>query len=57
MVLARLERQIVETAERNGRLVSLVGVSLGGTMAREAAKRCPKSIAQVVTICSPSSFR
>jgi len=53
MVLARLERQIVETAERNERLVSLVGVSLGGTMAREAAKRCPKSIAQVVTICSP----
>jgi pimeloyl-ACP methyl ester carboxylesterase len=52
-VLARLERHIVETAEQSGRLVSLIGVSLGGTMAREAAKRCPNCIAQVVTICSP----
>jgi pimeloyl-ACP methyl ester carboxylesterase len=52
-VLVRLERQIVETQQRTGRLVCLIGVSLGGTMAREAAKRCPKSIAHVVTICSP----
>jgi pimeloyl-ACP methyl ester carboxylesterase len=55
-VLARLERQIVETQERTGRLVCLIGVSLGGTMAREAAKRCPKSIAHVVTVCSPVSL-
>jgi pimeloyl-ACP methyl ester carboxylesterase len=52
-VLARLERQIVETAEGTGKPVSLVGMSLGGTMAREAAKRCPSSVAQVVTMCSP----
>jgi hypothetical protein len=52
-VLSRLERQIVETAERTGRPVSLIGMSLGGTMAREAAKRCPNSIARVVTMCSP----
>ena len=52
-VLERLERQIRETAERNGGPVSVVGVSLGGTMAREAAKRCPECVAQVVTICSP----
>jgi pimeloyl-ACP methyl ester carboxylesterase len=52
-VLTRLERQITETAERTGRRVSLVGVSLGGTMAREAAKLRPDCVAQVVTICSP----
>ena len=52
-VLARLERQIRDTAKESGKPVFLVGVSLGGTMAREAAKRCPECIAQVVTICSP----
>jgi pimeloyl-ACP methyl ester carboxylesterase len=55
-VLARLERHIAETAERTGRLVSVIGVSLGGTMAREAAKRCPNHVAHVVTICSPVSL-
>jgi pimeloyl-ACP methyl ester carboxylesterase len=43
----------VEAAERSGRPVSLVGMSLGGTLAREAAKRCPQSVARVVTMCSP----
>ena len=52
-VLARLERQVVDTAERTGQLVSLIGVSLGGTMVREVAKRRPDCIASVVTICSP----
>jgi pimeloyl-ACP methyl ester carboxylesterase len=52
-VLARLERQIVETAERSGGPITLIGVSLGGSMAREAAKRCPERVAHVVTICSP----
>jgi pimeloyl-ACP methyl ester carboxylesterase len=52
-VLPRLERQTVEAAERSGRPVSLVGMSLGGTLAREAAKRCPQSVARVVTMCSP----
>jgi pimeloyl-ACP methyl ester carboxylesterase len=28
-------------------------MSLGGTLAREAAKRCPHSVARVVTMCSP----
>jgi predicted esterase YcpF (UPF0227 family) len=52
-VLARFERHIRETAKKSGRRVVLVGVSLGGTMAREAAKRCPECIAAVVTMCSP----
>lgn len=52
-VLPRLERQIAETAQRSGRPVSLIGMSLGGTLAREAAKRCPQSVARVVTMCSP----
>jgi pimeloyl-ACP methyl ester carboxylesterase len=30
-----------------------VGVSLGGTLAREAAKRCPDCVARVVTLVSP----
>ena len=55
-VLARLERQIVATAARTGRRVSLIGVSLGGTLVREAAKSCPEHIAHVVTICSPVSM-
>jgi hypothetical protein len=50
-VLARLERHVVETAERSGRSVALVGVSLGGTMAREVAKRRPECISRVMTIC------
>ena len=52
-VLARFEQHVRETAKKNGRPVVLVGVSLGGTMAREAAKRCPECVALVVTMCSP----
>jgi pimeloyl-ACP methyl ester carboxylesterase len=52
-VLARLEHQIAETADRTGTRVRVIGVSLGGTLAREAAKRCPECVAHVVTICSP----
>jgi pimeloyl-ACP methyl ester carboxylesterase len=42
-----------ETAERVGRPVSLVGISLGGTIARQAAKNCPDSLARVITVVSP----
>lgn len=52
-VMAALRQQICETAERAGRPVSLVGVSLGGTIARQAVKTCPDSIARVVTVVSP----
>ena len=48
-----LERQIDEIADRTGRSVSLVGISLGGTIAREMAKRRPETVARVVTLVSP----
>jgi pimeloyl-ACP methyl ester carboxylesterase len=46
-------RQIDRIAAATGRKVSLVGWSLGGVIAREAARRAPHSIRQVVTIASP----
>lgn len=52
-VKAGLERQIRELADRTGRKVALVGVSLGGTTARQVAKCCPDQIARVVTLVSP----
>jgi hypothetical protein len=52
-VMAAVQDQIRETAERAGRPVSLVGISLGGTIARQAAKSCPDSLARVITVVSP----
>lgn len=52
-ILTSLERQLSEAAEKYGRPISLVGVSLGGTIAREIAKRRPDCVARVVTIASP----
>ena len=42
-------------AEREGEPVALVGWSLGGVIAREAAKRMPGSVRLVVTMGSPFS--
>ena len=47
------ERQLAETAEACGQRVFLVGISLGGTIAREIAKRRPDCVARVVTLVSP----
>ena len=52
-VIAEVERQVRETANATGRPVSLVGISLGGTIAREVAKTCIGPIAQVITLVSP----
>lgn len=38
---------------RDGGRISLVGLSLGGVLARELAKRHPARVRQVVTLCSP----
>jgi len=51
--LATFERQLVELAQARGQSVSLVGISLGGTIAREIAKRRPDCVARVVTLVSP----
>jgi pimeloyl-ACP methyl ester carboxylesterase len=45
--------QISRLADATGRKVSLVGWSLGGLIAREAARRDPSFVRQVVTIGSP----
>ena len=52
-VLRDVQRQVHEVADRAGKPVSLVGVSLGGTIAREVAKACPGSITRVITLVSP----
>lgn len=52
-VLRQIERQVCEVAQACGKPVSLVGVSLGGTIAREVAKTCRGPIARVITLVSP----
>jgi pimeloyl-ACP methyl ester carboxylesterase len=51
--MSQFERQVAEMAEQNGAPISLVGISLGGTIAREIAKRRSDCIAHVVTLVSP----
>lgn len=50
---ALLDARIEEIFERTGRKVSLVGWSLGGVMARNAARRIPEKVRQVITLGSP----
>ena len=52
-VVAEVERHVRELASVAGQPVSLVGVSLGGTIAREVAKTCVGPIARVITLVSP----
>ena len=52
-VLEGTARLIAETSVRHGRRVSVIGVSLGGIFAREAAKRHAACVRQVITLCSP----
>ncbi|MGH6890100.1 MAG: alpha/beta hydrolase [Rhizomicrobium sp.] len=51
--VVQLDHRVREIAQRHRRKVSLVGISLGGTLAREAAKRCRECVARVVTLASP----
>lgn len=48
-----LSAKIHSIAEATGRTVSLLGWSLGGVIAREAARRHPGHIRQVITLGSP----
>lgn len=52
-VLARLRACIRASAERHRCKVSIVGVSLGGTLAREAVKRTSDCVDRLITIASP----
>jgi len=51
-VLATVERQLGDLAAAHGK-VALVGVSLGGTIAREIARRHPAQVRRVITLGSP----
>ena len=53
VTLASLARQIENMAKEHDARVSLVGLSLGGTIAREMAKRHPDLVARVITLVSP----
>lgn len=52
-ILDRIEAQLDRTAKKGP--ATLIGWSLGGLYAREVAKRCPRKVAQVVTLGSPFS--
>lgn len=51
--LAQLSQRVQKLYGREGRKVSLVGHSLGGIIAREAARRHPDKIRQVISLGSP----
>jgi pimeloyl-ACP methyl ester carboxylesterase len=48
----RIAQSIRKLREESGRRISLIGWSLGGVIAREAARRSPEAIRQVVTLGS-----
>jgi len=48
-----VSRQLGRIVDTTGQKVSLVGWSLGGVIAREAARRHPESVRQVISIASP----
>jgi len=52
-ILSGLERELERVVARHGRPTALIGQSLGGTIAREAAKRRPDLVDHVITIVSP----
>jgi pimeloyl-ACP methyl ester carboxylesterase len=51
--LTALRARILDLAAREGGPISLIGVSLGGLLARDAAHDLPVAVRQVVTIGSP----
>jgi pimeloyl-ACP methyl ester carboxylesterase len=51
--LTSFDRRLADACQRHGAKVSLVGLSLGGTFAREVAKRRPDLVARIVTLGSP----
>lgn len=49
----RVAHQLDRIVDRTGRKISLVGWSLGGVIAREAARRDPDAVRQVISLGSP----
>jgi pimeloyl-ACP methyl ester carboxylesterase len=52
-VVRDVDRQVQAIADATGQPVTLLGISLGGTTAREIAKSHPAAIARVITLVSP----
>jgi pimeloyl-ACP methyl ester carboxylesterase len=52
-LLPRVVDRLDALADRSGQAVRLVGWSLGGYLAREAARERPRAVARVVTLGSP----
>lgn len=49
----RMVTRVAQAVERLGQPVTLVGWSLGGTIAREVARELPDAVRQVITLGSP----
>lgn len=54
--IAALARDVAHTAQETGKLVTLVGWSLGGVYAREIARLIPEAVRHVVAIGSPDHY-
>jgi pimeloyl-ACP methyl ester carboxylesterase len=52
-ILEGAPKRLLELSERTGRRVSVIGWSAGGILGREAARRHPEAVRQVVTLGSP----
>jgi pimeloyl-ACP methyl ester carboxylesterase len=52
-ILEGVPARLRELADRSGRPVSIVGWSAGGILGREAARRDPDAVRQVITLGSP----
>lgn len=53
-IISQLDAAFAKLSRRSG--VALVGVSLGGTLARDMARRHPDKVRCLVTLCSPVRF-
>jgi dienelactone hydrolase len=55
-ILDRVGRQVASIQQdAHGQPVTMIGWSMGGLLAREAAKRMPHAVAEVITLGSPFS--
>lgn len=55
-ILAGLDQRLHELHDREGRSVSVVGVSLGGIYARHLGREHPGKVRQVITVGTPFRF-
>jgi len=55
-ILTRMNRKLLDLADESGSTVSIVGVSLGGVLARQLALDNPEAVRCVVTLCSPIRY-